>query len=38
MAEPDDLVDGVTNSVIVRDRTEVQASDGMDEGDTRDPS
>lgn len=38
MADPDGLVDGVANSIIVRDRTELQASDGQDEGETRDPS
>lgn len=39
MAETDtNLVVGVTSTPIVQDRTEVQLSDGMDDGETRDPA
>jgi hypothetical protein len=31
------LVVGVTSTPVVQDRTEVQLSDGMDDGETRDP-
>lgn len=37
MAEPDSLVLSVTATPVVQDRIEVQASDGQDEGETRDP-
>jgi hypothetical protein len=32
------LVIGVTSTPVVQDRTEVQLSDGMDDGETRDPT
>ena len=32
------LVVGVTSTPVVQDRTEVQLSDGMDDGETRDPA
>jgi hypothetical protein len=38
MAEADNLVVNVSTLPVVQDRTEVQASDGMDDGETRDPS
>lgn len=37
MAETDNLVISVNNLPVVHDRTEVQASDGMDSGETTDP-
>jgi hypothetical protein len=38
MEEPNNnLVIGVTGTPVVQDRTEVQLSDGMDDGETRDP-
>ena len=37
MAENDSLVVSVDSTPVVQDRIEVQASDGMDEGETRDP-
>jgi len=33
-----DLVVGVTSTPVVQDRVEVQLSDGMDDGETRDPT
>lgn len=39
MDEPaNNLVIGVTSTPVVQDRTEVQLSDGMDDGETRDPT
>jgi hypothetical protein len=39
MAEADNnLVIGVTSTPVVQDRTEIQLSDGMDDGETRDPT
>lgn len=39
MAEPtNDLVVSVTSTPVVQDRTEVQLSDGLDDGETRDPA
>lgn len=32
------LVVGVTSTPVVQDRTEIQLSDGMDDGETRDPA
>ena len=37
MAEPENLVVAVSSAPVVQDRTEVQMSDGQDEGETRDP-
>ena len=37
MAEPEHLVVSIESVPVVRDRTEMQLSDGMDEGETRDP-
>lgn len=38
MEEPEnDLVIGVTRTPMVQDRTEIQVSDGFDEGETTDP-
>jgi hypothetical protein len=34
----DNLVVGVTSTPVVQDRTEIQLSDGMDDGETRDPA
>lgn len=32
------LVVGVTSTPVVQDRVEIQLSDGMDDGETRDPA
>lgn len=37
MAESESLVLDVRSTVGVQDRTEVQLSDGMDSGETKDP-
>jgi hypothetical protein len=34
----DTLVVGVSSTPVVQDRTEIQLSDGMDDGETRDPA
>lgn len=39
MPAPDNnLVISVTSTPVVQDRVEVQLSDGMDDGETRDPA
>ncbi len=37
MADTNNLVVSVSNLPVVQDRTEVQLSDGMDSGETKDP-
>lgn len=37
MAEADDLVVSVSSLPATQDRTELQLSDGMDDGETKDP-
>jgi hypothetical protein len=37
MADNEDLVMSVSNLPVVTNRTEVQLSDGMDDGETKDP-
>jgi len=37
MADTDNLVVSVGSLPVVQDRTEVQLSDGMDDGETKDP-
>jgi hypothetical protein len=37
MPETDSLVVSVSATPVVQDRTEIQVSDGMDEGETKDP-
>lgn len=37
MADTDNLVVSVSSLPVVQDRTEVQLSDGQDDGETKDP-
>jgi hypothetical protein len=38
VADNENLVLSVSSTPVVQDRTEVQLSDGADEGETRDPA